>query len=106
MSRTRATLSFYINVRVEEREGYFAASTKPFAITVYGDTEGEAEERALEAVNLLLAKYSKSVKVMDSYLNRMDIKHTVYNEEAVERRNFITRESRQEMRLEVPAGAC
>ena len=32
-------LGLDVTVAVEERDGYFAATTKPFAITVYDDTE-------------------------------------------------------------------
>ncbi len=35
---------------VEERDGYWAARTVPFALTVYGKSAEQAEERALEAV--------------------------------------------------------
>lgn len=56
-----ATVRLDIELEVEERgEGYFAALTKPFAITAYGKTATKAEQRALEAVELLLcAKFGR-----------------------------------------------
>ena len=101
--RGKMTLMFDMHVRVEEREGYFAASTRPFAITAYGNSEDKAERRAVEAVLLLLKKYSKTPDDMSAYLNRMGVKHIMYPEEALGRRHAITRESTKEVRL--PVGA-
>lgn len=50
----KTTSGFEFEVTVEQREGYFAARTKPFAITVYGNTAEEAENRAVQAVELKL----------------------------------------------------
>ncbi len=61
-------LGFNLNVAIERRDGYFAATTKPFAITVYGDSEEEAHKRAIEAVLLLLKKYDKTQIELTEYL--------------------------------------
>lgn len=104
MTKVKRTLSFDVEVKVEEREGYFAASTNPFAITAYDDTEGKAEERAVQAVTLLLGKYSSTTEELSNYLNRMGVKHTVRTEELPERRHTIVRECRRELRVEARAG--
>ncbi len=97
-------LSFYVDVVVEERENYFAATTKPFAITVYGNSEEEAEEKALKAVGLLLEGYSKPLKKLGDYLSRMGVKHAIAEGGALRRHRPIVRECRREMRLEAAVG--
>ena len=42
-----------MEIKVELRDGYYAAITNPFALTAYGDTEEQAEKRASCAVDLL-----------------------------------------------------
>jgi len=96
----RNVLSLEVRVRVEEREGYYAAPTVPFAITVYGNTEDEAERRALEATEILLRRHSKTTVALSAYLNKMDIKHVVSSEPRPEWRHSIVRECTREMRVE------
>lgn len=49
----------FITVTTEKCGDYFAAVTKPFALTGYGDTEEMAEQRALMAVFLLASNYKE-----------------------------------------------
>jgi len=102
MSVTNSTLGLKVEVLTEEREGYFAASTNPFAITVYGETEDEAEKRALDAVILLLNNYLSTHKQLSDYLNRMGVKHSIVDYKI--NRRQVVRESKREIRLEAPAG--
>lgn len=51
-------LSFSVSVKVERREEYFAARTTPFALTAYGDTKYDAEQRALQMVRLLVGRFT------------------------------------------------
>ena len=46
-----------IEIKTEQRDGYFASRTKPFAITAYGKTKGESQEQALLGIELYL-KYN------------------------------------------------
>ena len=43
-----------VRIKTEQREGYFAARTMPFAITAYGGTEDKAEKRAIMGVEFYL----------------------------------------------------
>ncbi len=104
MPKSKVTLSFDLEVVVEEREDYFVASTSPFAITVYGDTAEKAEHRALKAVDLLLSKYSDNTEILGTYLNHLRVKHVLYTDEEREYRPTIVRECKQEMRRQVEAG--
>lgn len=55
---TRKTVSgLNVEIKTEQREGYFAARTNPFALTVYAKTEHEVEERAIKAIGILF-RYS------------------------------------------------
>jgi len=104
MTRLKRTLRFDLEVTVEERDGYFAASTKPFAITAYGDTTDEAEKRALKATSLLLIKHSTTPGELGNYLSRFGVKHILGTAVETTQRYPVVRECRQEIRLEVPAG--
>jgi len=102
----KVMLALEINVKVMQREGYYAAKTEPFAITAYGQTEEEAEERAFQAAHLLMEKYSKTPQELSEYLNKRHAKHTVtVVEQDIPRHRQITRECTREMKLLVPAGA-
>lgn len=105
MATSKRTLSFDVTVKVEEREGYYVASTVPFALTVYGKSEDEAEKRALSAVKLLMSKYKKTHKDMSRYLNRRNVKHVISDEKTPERHWPVVRNCTQELRLEVPVAA-
>lgn len=71
------TVRFEWVVTVEERDGYFAASTEPFAVTVYGDTAEAAEERALRAVTMMLKKHTTEPGGLHQYLNKVGVMHVV-----------------------------
>jgi len=106
MARTNAVVSFKLNVTTEEREGYFAATTDPFAITLYGKTEAEAEAKAEPVVRAMLAKYSKQPGGVSAYLNRLGVKHSVRLETVPE--PTVRRPVRQcskDVNLKVAAGA-
>jgi len=106
MAKLRGFLRFDIQVTVEEREGYFAAFTQPFAITTYGDTQQKAEERALRAVLLLAGRHSKTPGELSEYLNRFDIKHLLATKKVGTKKHHpVVRESKQEVQFRVPAGA-
>jgi hypothetical protein len=48
-----------VTVTVENRQTYFAATTNPYALTAYANSEQGAKERALEMVNLWHANHPK-----------------------------------------------
>ena len=106
MVTKRAGLSFDVEVTTEQRNGYFASRTKPFAVTVYAQTENEAEERAMQAIILLLRQHMKTRGELSDYLNQKNVKHVLHSEAALQRPSPVIRTSRREMRLEVPASAC
>lgn len=105
MKKVKQVLSFSVDVRVEEREGYFAATTTPFAITTYGKTDEEAEKRALKAINLSLDRHSKSLDELSNYLNHLSVQHSVHVQGSMEFRRPIVRECRREMHIEARASA-
>jgi predicted RNase H-like HicB family nuclease len=106
MTRVRTVLRFDLEATIEERDGYFAAFTEPFAVTVYGDTELQVEERAKEAVLLLLRRHSTRPKELSEYLGRLGIKHLLETTQMETKQHHpIVRECKQEVRVEVPAGA-
>lgn len=105
MATRKTILKFDMELETEERKGYFAARTKPFAITAYGDTEGAAEERAVQAVLLLVRQYVKTPSKLSDFLTNRGVKHVVHEEvKETERHPPIIRSSKREMRVEVPAG--
>lgn len=101
MPKEKVTVSFDMKVMVEDRKGYYAASTDPFFITVFGSNPEEAESRALQAVELLLGRYEKTDEDMTNYLNKRGVKHSMHTERMPQRLSPIIRRSTQEMRLEV-----
>ena len=103
MASTNTTLSFDMKVKVEQRKGYFAARTNPFAITVYSDNKNEAEERALHAVKFLLDQHYGTLEDLSSYLNSKGVKHT-WGIETEPKPRHLVRECKQEVRVEVPKG--
>ena len=105
MAVLKHTVSFDLRVQVEERQDYWAARTDPFAITMYGDTGEQAEKRALEAALLLLKKHDAQLA---DFLTKHRVHHLVTVEDmphGVGRTPIVTRESINEVRLEVAAGA-
>lgn len=61
-------LGVNVGVETKKRKGYFAARTKPFALTAYAKTELEVEERAFKMVKLLLGQYSRTPDELQDYL--------------------------------------
>lgn len=104
---TKVMLELGVNVKVQQREGYFAARTEPFAVTAYGKTEEEAEDRAFQSVLSLLMQYVKTPQEMSDYLNKRRAKHAIYEEaeQTPPRQWQIIRECKRELKMEVPAGA-
>lgn len=98
MAKAKGVLAFDLRISVEGRDGYFAAITKPFAITTYGDTAERAEQRALQAVELLLNSKTDKEKAID-FLNKRGVKHIIYGDGEPERHHPIIRERRQEIRV-------
>jgi hypothetical protein len=45
----RGALTLVLDIKVQQREGYFAARTDPFALIAYWKTEEQAEQRACNA---------------------------------------------------------
>ena len=93
--------SFDLDIKVEERDGYYAAVTSPFALTAYGDTEEQAEKRVLRAVDLLLEQRAKKVGELDKYLNHRGVKFSVSNEAI--RPNLVVRNCKMEKNIEALA---
>lgn len=64
-----------LEVRVTKRgEKYFAATTTPFAVTVYGETAEDAERTAAEAVRALLSQKKTASELM-SFLDSRRVKY-------------------------------
>ncbi len=99
----KKTFSFVLEIRVEEYNGYYVATTSPFALTAYGDTENQAEKRAVDAVDLLLDRRLQKVGELDEYLNHRGVKFSVSTE--VIRPNFVVKECRVEKNVEAMAFA-
>ncbi len=105
MATKKIILKFDMELETEEREGYFAARTKPFAITTYGDTELAAEERATQAVLFLVRQYAETPNKLVDFLTHRGVKHIVHEEVKETERHFpIVRSSKREMQVEVLAG--
>ena len=99
----KRTYSFDLGIKVEERNGYYAAMTSPFALTAYGDTEEQAEKRAVHAVDLLLDHRAKKVGELGEYLNHRGVKFSVSTK--VIRPNLVVKECRVEKNVEALAFA-
>ena len=97
-------LRFTLEVSVEKREDCFAAVTKPFSITAYGDTAEEAERRAFQAVDMLLAHHYKTPKQMSTYLTHRNVKHVLTAQAVRGKPPTLVRRCSQEMEME-PVGA-
>lgn len=69
------SVEFELAVLVEKREETeWAATTTPFAITMYGASADEARERALQAVLALLDRHEDDPS---AYLERRNVPHQV-----------------------------
>lgn len=99
----KRTYSFDLGIKVEERNGYYAAITSPFALTAYGDTEEQAEKRAVGAVDLLLDHRAKKAGELNEYLNHRGVKFSVSTK--VIRTNLVVKECRVEKNVEALAFA-
>ena len=58
---------------VRERFDGWAATTTPFKITMYGDTQASARDRAFDAVRELLSRQDDA----SAYLKRRGVEHDV-----------------------------
>ncbi len=74
MSSENDNQGFELKVKVEKRDGYFAAITKPFAITAYGNTAEEAESKACKAVLVLLDRHPLSDATSFEFLKKRKVK--------------------------------
>lgn len=77
-------VSFDVSVHVEKRDTCWAATTSPFAITVYSDDRHKAEERALKAVGLLLDSQSGAIA---EFLAKLRVKHLISVSEEPDQEN-------------------
>jgi hypothetical protein len=77
MMTDRGHLTLNVNVRVEAREGHWAAVVEQFPVTVYGDSQSKAEERAIEALALLLSHHAESAAELSKYLTMRGVAHFV-----------------------------
>lgn len=74
----RVSVLYTVEISVtEEDDGYFVAVTDPFHLTVYADTEEKAEQRASEAIDLLLDRHTETPQAFTDYLNKRGVKHFV-----------------------------
>ncbi|MFC1916583.1 hypothetical protein ACFLX1_00395 [Chloroflexota bacterium] len=99
----KKTFTFNLEIKVEGRDGYYAAITNPFALTAYGDTEEQAEKRAVCAVDLLLDNRVQKAGELDKYLKHRNVKYSVSTE--VMRPNLVVKECRVEKNVEALAFA-
>lgn len=105
MAKKETTLSFNVETTTEERDGYFASRTEPFALTAYGKNEEEAERRVKQALLLLLRQYANTPKQLSDYLNQKGVKHVIRTESDSARFPKLVRTYREEMMVKVPAHA-
>ena len=70
-------LTVAVNVEVQYREGYVAARISGLPILVYGDTEEDAEKRALEGMSLLLQRNMSTPDALKQYLERRGLQYTL-----------------------------
>jgi hypothetical protein len=77
MGTSENRLTLEVNVRVEAREGHWAATMERFPITVYGDSQLAAEGRVLEALQLLLLRHAHSAESLSKYLTARGVSHVV-----------------------------
>ncbi len=71
------TVELPISCSVEERDGYFAATTRQFGMVVYAPTAGGALDRVDEAVRSYLDGFEGLEDARD-YFNRHRIEHSVH----------------------------
>ena len=70
-------LTVTVNVEVRYREGYVAARISGLPMIVYGDSEEDAEKRALEGMVLLLQRNMSSPEALQQYLERRGLEYTL-----------------------------
>lgn len=66
------SVEFELAMSVEQRDTEWAATTTPFAITMYGASADKARERALKAVLALLDRHKED---LPTYLTRRNVLH-------------------------------
>lgn len=63
----KATIIFNATVSLEKREDRWAAYVEPFAITVYGNTREEAENRLRESIDIVVRNSPDLRGYLDSH---------------------------------------
>ena len=63
-------IRFDVEVLVQERYGRWAATTTPFAITMYGATEASARDRAMDAMDQLMLLHREDI---ESFLKKRGV---------------------------------
>lgn len=101
-SENRLTLD--VNVRVEAREGHWAAAVEQFPITVYGDSQSSAENRAVEALMLLLSHHAQSGETLSTYLTARGVSHFMTATPVMGERFRPQVVAQSQRRLTVPVG--
>ena len=89
MAKSGKVLSFQMDIKVEQREGYWAARTDPLAITVYGKTESSALARARKAVDMLLADVIER-GALKEFLQKRQVHHFIGDEPPRTRHETVT----------------
>lgn len=104
MTMNRGRLTLDVNVRVEAREGHWAAAVEQFPIMVYGDSQLNAENRAMEALTLLLSHHAESSQTMSAYLTMRGVSHLIHTEVETSPRTRPNIVAQSQRRLSVPVG--
>lgn len=87
----RVGVMYTIETSITQEGDYFVAVTNPFHLTVYADTEEDAEKRANEAVDMLLERYQETPDIFTDYLNKRGVKHIVFTDKQGELRPTVRR---------------
>jgi len=104
MMGSEGRLTLDVNVRVEAREGHWAASMEQFPIMVYGDSPQSAEHRALDALMMMLTKYAGSASTLSEYLTARGVSHVTIATPVIDSgfRPYVVAQSHH--RVSVPVG--
>lgn len=84
-------LKLTVKASSEFREDYWATKSDPFAITVYGATQEEAESRLMQAIEWFLAVLSERGKLED-YLTSHQIPFVLVDPDTKPAPRSITRD--------------
>ena len=81
-------ISFTADVSLEDRGDHWAAYIEPLGMTVYGDTEDAAKDRAYQAMNFFLNNFgsgSDGIQKVRRYLDFHGVASYVTEDDAVKR---------------------